>query len=266
MNLLFRLAYKGTRYGGFQVQPNAPTVCAAFQDALQAVTGTRPDVKGCSRTDAGVHALDFALSLRYDGPVPPQKLVLALNAHLPPDIRVKSARPVPEDFHARYAAHAKTYCYRIRNSAIDDPFDLDTCWRTAGRLDLAAMQAAAARFVGTHDFLALCAAGSGPAAHGDTVRTVTRCTVEQSGEVLTITVTADGYLYNMVRILAGTLVEAGRCKISPRDIDTILQSRDRRRAGPTLPARGLFLVRVDYPAEALECPAWDAAESSPESS
>ena len=95
MNLLFRLAYKGTRYGGFQVQPNAPTVCAAFQDALQAVTGTRPDVKGCSRTDAGVHALDFALSLRYDGPVPPQKLVLALNAHLPSDIRVKSARPVP---------------------------------------------------------------------------------------------------------------------------------------------------------------------------
>ena len=251
MNLLLRLTYKGTRYGGFQVQPNAPTVCAAFQDALQAVTGTRPDVKGCSRTDAGVHALDFALNFRYTGSIPPQKLVLALNAHLPPDIRVKSARPVPEGFHARYAAHAKTYCYRIRNSAIDDPFDLDTCWRAAGPLDLDAMQQAAQRFVGTHDFLALCAAGSGPAAHGDTVRTITRCTVERDGDLVTVTVTADGYLYHMVRILAGTLVEVGRGKIRPAGIDAILQSRDRRRAGPTLPAKGLFLVRVDYPPEAL---------------
>ena len=254
MNLLLRLAYKGTRYGGFQVQPNAPTVCAAFQDALQAVTGARPDVKGCSRTDAGVHALDFALNFHYTGTVPPQKLVLALNAHLPPDIRVKSARPVPEGFHARYAAPAKTYCYRIRNAAVDDPFDLDTCWRTAGRLNTAAMRQAAAQFVGRHDFLALCAAGSGPAAHGDTVRTITRCTVEQQGEIITVTVTADGYLYNMVRILAGTLVEAGRGKILPGEIVSILESRDRRRAGPTLPAKGLFLVRVEYPEEALALP------------
>ena len=117
----------------------------------------------------------------------------------------------------------------------------------AGQLDLAAMQAAAARFVGRHDFLALCAAGSGPAARGDTVRTITRCTVEQSGELVTVTVTADGYLYNMVRILAGTLVEVGRGKLRPEEIDAILAGRDRRRAGPTLPARGLFLVRVDYP-------------------
>ena len=254
MNLLLRLAYKGTRYGGFQVQPNAPTICAAFQDALQAVTGARPDVKGCSRTDAGVHALDFALNFQYTGAVPPQRLVLALNAHLPPDIRVKSARPVPDAFHARYAAHAKTYCYRIRNSAIDDPFDLDTCWRVAGQLDLGAMQRAAKQFVGTHDFLALCAAGSVPAAHGDTVRTITRCAVEQTGEVIAITVTADGYLYNMVRILAGTLVEAGRGKIPPEEIAAILESRDRRRAGPTLPARGLFLVRVDYPEDCLTLP------------
>ena len=163
MNVLLWLSYQGTRYAGFQVQPNAPPVCETLQDAMQAVLGCRPDVKGCSRTDAGVHARRFALSFHYTGHVPLRRLPLALNAHLPPDIRVKSARPVPEDFHARYAAHAKTYCYRIRNSAIDDPFDLDTCWRTAGRLDLAAMQAAAARFVGTHDFLALCAAGSGPA-------------------------------------------------------------------------------------------------------
>lgn len=251
MNVLLRLAYKGTRYAGFQVQPNAPTVCAAFQDALQAVLGERPDVKGCSRTDAGVHALDFALNFHYDGHIPPARLVLALNAHLPEDIRVKSARPVPEDFHARYAAHAKTYRYRIRNSAVDDPFDLDTCWRTAGALDVAAMQAAADGFVGTHDFKALCAAGSGPAAHGDTVRTITACTVERQGELVTVTVTADGYLYNMVRILAGTLVEAGRGKLDPAAVPDILAKGDRRLAGPTLPAKGLFLLRVDYPGGAL---------------
>ena len=193
MNLLFRLAYKGTRYGGFQVQPNAPTVCAAFQDALQAVTGTRPDVKGCSRTDAGVHALDFALSLRYDGPVPPQKLVLALNAHLPPDIRVREAAEVPESFHARYAAHAKTYTYRIRNAAVDDPFDFPYTHRIAAPLDTAAMQRAAAGFIGTHDCLALCAAGSSVAARGDTVRTITRCEVTRAGEIVTITVTASSH-------------------------------------------------------------------------
>ena len=247
MTLLLWIAYKGTNYGGFQVQPNAPTVCAALQDAMEAVLGCRPDVKGCSRTDAGVHARRFALSFCYTGRVPPERLVPALNAHLPPDIRALEVQPVAEGFHARYAAHAKTYCYYILNSRVDAPFTADLCHRVAQPLDLAAMQAAAAAFVGTHDFLALCASGSGVAARGDTVRTITRCTVNRSGDRFVITVTADGYLYNMVRILAGTLVEAGLHKRSPDSIPALLQSRDRRRAGPTLPARGLFLESVDYP-------------------
>ncbi len=125
MNVLLWLAYKGTNYAGFQVQPNAPTVCSTLQDAMQAVLGCRPDVKGCSRTDAGVHARRFALNFHYDGKVPLRQLPLAFNAHLPPDIRVLEALPVPEDFHARYAAHAKTYAYRIRSGAVDDPFDSD---------------------------------------------------------------------------------------------------------------------------------------------
>lgn len=266
MTWLLTLAFDGTEYCGFQVQPNGRSVAAAFQDGLEAVIGRRPDIKGCSRTDAGVHALGFALSFEADLRIPPEKLPLALNTKLPRDIRVLSARVVPDGFHARYAAHTKTYLYRIRNSPIDSPFEERYYCRIPGRLDVERMQRAAAHFVGTHDFLALCAAHSSAAAHGDTVRTITACGAERHGDTVEITVTADGYLYNMVRILAGTLVEAGRCKISPRDIDTILQSRDRRRAGPTLPARGLFLVRVDYPAEALECPARDAAESSPESS
>ena len=123
MNFLLTLAYDGTNYCGFQVQPNGRSVAAVFQDALEAVLGARPDIKGCSRTDAGVHALGFMLNFHADTRIPPEKLPLALNQHLPPDIRVLAARVVPEDFHARYAAHTKTYLYRIHNHPIDSPFD-----------------------------------------------------------------------------------------------------------------------------------------------
>ena len=133
MNYLLWISYKGTRYAGFQVQPNAPTVCAVLQDAMQAVFGCRPDVKGCSRTDAGVHARRFALSFCYTGKVPMQKIVPALNAHLPPDIRAVDIRSVPDGFHARYAAHAKTYRYYILNARVDDPFTYDTCHRGRGQ-------------------------------------------------------------------------------------------------------------------------------------
>lgn len=247
MNYLLWITYKGTHYAGFQVQPNAPTVCTVLQDAMQAALGQRPDVKGCSRTDAGVHARRFALSFCYTGRVPMEKFVPALNAHLPPDIRALAVQPVADDFHARYAAHAKTYHYYILNARVDDPFTFDTCYRVAAPLDLAAMQAAAQQFVGTHDFAALCASGSSAAAHGDTVRTITECNVVQSSNHFVISVTADGYLYNMVRILAGTLVEAGLHKRAPESIPALLASRDRRQAGQTLPAKGLFLEKVEYP-------------------
>ena len=247
MTYLLWITYKGTHYAGFQVQPNAPTVCAVLQDAMQAALGQRPDVKGCSRTDAGVHARRFALSFCYTGKVPMEKFVPALNAHLPPDIRALAVQPVADDFHARYAAHAKTYHYYILNARVDDPFTFDTCYRVAAPLDLAAMQAAAQQFVGTHDFAALCASGSSAAAHGDTTRTITECNVVQSGNHFVISVTADGYLYNMVRILAGTLVEAGLHKRAPENIPALLASRDRRQAGQTLPAKGLFLEKVEYP-------------------
>lgn len=247
MTYLLWISYKGTNYAGFQVQPNAPTVCAVLQDAMQAALGQRPDVKGCSRTDAGVHARRFALSFCYTGRVPMEKFVPALNAHLPPDIRALAVQPVADDFHARYAAHAKTYHYYILNARVDDPFTFDTCYRVAAPLDLAAMQAAAQQFVGTHDFAALCASGSSAAAHGDTARTITECNVVQNGNHFVISVTADGYLYNMVRILAGTLVEAGLHKRAPESIPALLASRDRRQAGQTLPAKGLFLEKVEYP-------------------
>lgn len=246
MNYLLILAYDGTDYCGFQVQPNGRSIARTFQDALQAVLGSRPDIKGCSRTDAGVHALGFALNFHAETSIPPQKLPLALNRHLPQDIRVLSARAVPEDFHARYSAHTKTYVYRIHNSAIDSPFESKYYARVPQKLDAAAMDRAAAEFVGTHDFSALCAAHSSAAAHGDTVRTITACSVTRYGDDIEISVTADGYLYNMVRILAGTLCEVGAGRMRAEDMAGILASRERGRAGPTMPAKGLFLKQVSY--------------------
>lgn len=248
MNFLLTLAYDGTNYCGFQVQPNGRSVAQTFQDSLEEVLGERPDIKGCSRTDAGVHALGFMLNFHSDTRIPPAKLPLALNQHLPPDIRVLAARIVPEDFHARYAAHTKTYRYRIHNHPIDSPFDAAYYTRIPRRLDEVRMNEAAQKFVGTHDFLALCAAGSSAAAHGDTVRTITACSVQRSGDEVTVEVTADGYLYNMVRILAGTLCEVGAGRLAPDEIPGILASRDRSKAGPTLPAKGLFLKSVEYDA------------------
>lgn len=256
MNILLTLQFDGSAYCGFQVQQNSRSVCAVVQDALEAVLGIRPPVKGCGRTDAGVHALGYALSFLADTEIPMGKLPLALNSRLPADVRVIGARQVPEGFHARYSAHTKTYCYRIRLGAVDSPFDAAYCCRLSGPLDLAAMRAAAKDVCGTHDFLAFCAAGSEVAARGDTVRTVSRCAVslqrDAMGETVCIEVTADGFLYNMVRILAGTLVRVGQGRIPMGGIPAILASRSRQNAGPTLPARGLFLKKVEYPPEALE--------------
>ena len=142
--------------------------------------------------------------------------------------------------------HTKTYLYRIHNSQIDSPFAARYYTKVPGRLDADRMQQAAQYFVGKHDFLALCASGSSAAAHGDTVRTITACDVQRRGDDIDVTVTADGYLYNMVRILAGTLCEAGAGRLAPEAVPGILASRDRKNAGPTLAAKGLFLKSVDY--------------------
>lgn len=251
MNILLDISYDGTNFCGFQVQKNGVSVCETLQNALEALFGARPDVKGCGRTDAGVHALHYALNFWADTSIPVEKLPLALNRHLPDAVRVNAARRVPEEFHARYSAHTKTYVYRIWNSPVESPFEAAYHHRVSAPLDAEAMDKAAAGFVGTHDFLSLCSAGSSVAAKGDTVRTITACKVERQGPLVTITVTADGYLYNMVRILAGTLAEAGRGALEPDAVPAILAGRDRSLAGPTLPAKGLFLKQVDYPAEAL---------------
>lgn len=246
MNILVTLAFHGGAYHGFQVQKNGRTVCEVFQDALEQLLGHRPDVKGCSRTDAGVHALDFKLNFHADTRIPMQKLPLALNRYLPADVRVLDARQVPEEFHARYSAHSKEYTYRLKNSAIDSPFDQGLYWRSPPPLDVDAMHTAAQQLVGKHDFAAFMSAGSSIV---DTVRTIHRFSVTREGDMVLFKVVADGYLYNMVRILCGTLVEIGAGRMPAERIVRALESGKRSDAGPTLPPQGLFLSHVYYEPE-----------------
>lgn len=250
------LAFRGTNYHGFQVQANALSVCEVLQNALQALYGVRPPVKGCSRTDAGVHALGYCVS--YDPPksILPAKLPLALNRFLPADVRVLRARFVADDFHARYSAQSKEYVYHIRNAAVDDVFTQGLTWRVTPPLDAAAMDAAAQLLCGTHDYAAFMAAGSSIT---DTVRTVYFFRVTRTGEDITFHICADGYLYNMVRILVGTLVEVGAHRMAPADVQAVLAGRRRAAAGDTAPAEGLFLYRVHYPDDDEDAAALTAA-------
>mgnify|MGYP000933472697 CR=1 FL=1 len=251
MHVCITLRFAGTRYHGFQVQKNALSVCEVLQNALESLYGVRPPVKGCSRTDSGVHALGYCVSYTQPKPIPPRKLPLAVNRFLPDDVRVTEAHRVPEDFHARYSAKSKEYIYRIHNSAVADPFQNGLCWRFPGPLDAGRMERAAQYLVGKHDFVSFMSSGSDIA---DTVRTVYFAHVRREGDDITFHVCADGYLYNMVRILAGTLCEVGAGRLRAADIPAILASRDRSRAGPTLPAKGLFLKCVDYPERKEEQP------------
>lgn len=251
-NLLITIRYDGRRYRGFQVQAKGvPTVAAAFQDAEEAVFGRRDPIKGCSRTDSGVHANRFCLSLLTESRIPADRVVPALNANLPPDIAAIGCREVPPDFHARYSAAGKRYLYKIWNDPVRNPFWEGFALHVPHALDADRLHRMAQNFLGTHDFSGFSNAGGSAA---NPVRTITEFAVSREEELLVFSVTGNGFLYNMVRILAGTLAEAGRGKLGPDDIDEILNSRDRRRAGPTLPAKGLFLVRVDYPDQALALP------------
>ena len=241
--ILLTLRYDGTAYHGWQVQPNAPTVQETLQDAVEAVTGVRAGIIGCSRTDAGVHADKFCCTFDTDSPLRGNKLCSALNFHLPPDIAVYDARETAADFHPRYDARGKRYVYRIWNGAQRHPvYDRFALHRNRP-LDAAALSAQAADYIGTHDFAAFCAADSDVQG---TVRTVRDCRVERQGELVLFTVEADGFLYNMVRIMVGTLLEIADGRLEPGCIPAIIAGKRREAAGPTAPAKGLCLQEVFY--------------------
>ena len=242
-NLLLTIRYQGTNYHGFQVQKNAFTVSQVLQDALEAVLGRREDIKGCSRTDSGVHANMFCVSVRTQSRIPCQSLVRALNVKLPHDIAVTGCRQVPLDFHARYDCRGKRYLYQINNSEVKDPFAWRLVYDYRYPIDVALCNRQCQDFVGTHDFSAFCSAGSSVE---DRVRTITACGMRREGERVTFFVEGDGFLYNMVRAIVGTMVYASYGKIEPEDIPALLATRDRRLTGPTMPPQGLYLNRVWY--------------------
>lgn len=243
---LLSLQYRGTAYCGFQVQKNGVSVQEKVQDAIEALYGNRLPVKGCSRTDAGVHALDFRMSFEDAGDVPrftEQALTQALNAHLPQDIAVLQCTQVPPEFHVRYDVKSKTYLYLIWNRPIPHVFLQGLCWHVRTPLDVAKMQFAAKALCGRRDFRSFAA---GACDKEDTVRTVFSFDVTEEGGLLRLRVTADGFLYNMVRILAGTLFEIGAGKRPADSVCEIVEQRNRAAAGMTAPPQGLYLEEVRY--------------------
>lgn len=248
MNILIKMAFNGGAYHGFQVQKNALSVCTVLQNAMQNLFGRRPDVKGCSRTDAGVHALEYYVSFKCETDIPLDKLPLALNYHLPADIRVYGAQQVEEDFHARYSALGKAYRYVVRNSQVDNPFAAGLYARIPGQLNAQDMHCAGQQLVGKHDFKAFMSAGSSVE---DTVRTISALSVRREEEQVVLRVAADGFLYNMVRIIAGTLLCVGAGQHPANWVKEVRNGQNRKLAGQTMPPQGLFLEKVFYPPQHL---------------
>ncbi len=242
-NIALRLSYDGTNYHGWQTQKEDITVQETMERAVEKICGHRAHVTGCGRTDAGVHALRYCANFRTDCTIPIDRVPLALNSRLPGDIAVSAAVEAPGDFNAIGSCLRKEYIYRIHNSRIRDPFlDRGACFYPQ-ELDVARMDAAAAAFVGTHDFTAVRSVGTETRT---TVRTVYWCRAEKTGEIITVSVCADGFLYNMVRAIVGTLVYASYGKLEPELIPSLLERGDRRLTGPTMPPQGLYMNRVWY--------------------
>ena len=246
MKTLLTISYDGTAYAGWQTQPNAPTVQQTLEAALSKLYRRRVLVLGASRTDAGVHALGQRAAFRMgegDPDIPHDKLPYAVNTLLPGDIRILSAEAAPDSFDPIKSAKQKTYEYRIYNRAFMSPLWRLYAAHVRAPMDITAMRKACGHLVGRHDFVAFRAAGGSAAT---TVREIYGLSLEKRGELIVICVTGNGFLYNMVRIIAGTLVYVGMGKLKSDDIPAILASKDRVRAGKTMAAHGLLLKEVVY--------------------
>lgn len=242
-NLKVIMSYRGTAYHGYQRQENAVTIQETVEKSVSRVLNTPTEITGCSRTDAGVHANGYCFSVKTESMIPLKNFVRAVNSYLPSDISVLSCEEVPEDFHARYSCSGKEYVYLIHNSECRDPFAEDLKYHYRRKTDIDLMRRAAEYFVGTHDFSSFCSQAS---EKSNTVRTVHSLEIEKEGDLLKFTVSGDGFLYNMVRIIVGTLLEVNEGKIAPEDIPGIMKRSDRKLAGKTAQAHGLYLNRVFY--------------------
>lgn len=237
------VAYDGTSYCGWQVQNNGPTIEGELNKAILKLTGETVQVVGASRTDAGVHGMCNVAVFDTCSSIPAEKFSYALNKWLPEDIRVHASVQVADDFHPRHCSSKKTYRYSIQNADFPDPTKRLYTHFTYGKIDIEAMQKAAFYLVGEHDFQSFCSAG---AVVETTVRTLYKADVEKQGDLITITVQGNGFLYNMVRIIAGTLLEIGLGRMDAESMPSIIEAKDRSKAGPTAPAKGLCLVEYEY--------------------
>ena len=247
-NIALKLMYNGTAYHGWQVQKNAVTVCETLQKAIGKITGETVHLTGCGRTDAGVHAECYVANFQTESQIPLDRLPFAINTHTPVDIAVQAAYQVPKEFNAIGSCIKKEYTYRIYNSRIKNPFYVNRAYFYPKKLDENFLNRAAHMFVGTHDFAAVRSVGTETKS---TVRTIHYCDVTRNGELLELKVCANGFLYNMVRAITGTVLYAAEGKFLPEDIPGILERGDRTAAGPTVPPGGLYLTKLWYEDERL---------------
>lgn len=251
MKILLTISYVGTNYFGYQLQEDKPTVALMLNRAVKKTFGFDCNVTGCSRTDSGVHALGYCLSVDPVSEndvitVPVERIPIALNTALPKDICVLSAKEVPDSFHPRYDVVKKEYVYRIRTGEIRDPFlcgKVMELGKGAEVISVEKMEKAARDFIGTYDFSSFMASGS---KIKDATRTVFESEITKKGDIIEYRVSADGFLYNMVRIMVGTLLEIAAGRLAADSLPAIIEGRDRTQAGPTAPPQGLCLERVFY--------------------
>lgn len=247
-NLLLTISYMGTNYHGFQVQQNAVTVSQVLQSAIEKILNHKIELKGCSRTDTGVHANKYCLSFKTDKNILCLNLVRALNTLLPDDIVAKECQEVDLDFHARYSCKKKEYIYKIWNSEIKSPFLINLVYNYKYKIDEKMLDIQAKSFIGTYDFKSFCNLKKSKTPE-DTVRTIFDFKVERKSQeknLVIFKVCGDGFLYNMVRIMVGTLIFIQEKKIKQDSILDIIRQKDRSLAGKTAPASGLYLNNVFY--------------------
>lgn len=238
------VAYDGTDYCGWQVQPNGITVEEVLNKAVSKLTGEDIHVIGASRTDSGVHALGNVAVFDTRSSIPPERMAYALNQRLPEDIVIVKSEEVPEEWHPRYRDDiTKTYEYHIYNARVPDPLKRRTCAFVSFPMDIEKMRAGAAYLVGEHDFVSFCNVRTNVE---DTVRTVNRIAIWQDGAEIVMEIEGNGFLYNMVRIIAGTLIRVGRGFYEPEKVKEILETKKRTEAGITAPPQGLVLKEIRY--------------------
>lgn len=237
------VAYDGTGYCGWQVQPNGVTIEEVLNKKLSEMTGEQITLIGASRTDSGVHARGNVAVFDTNSPIPAERVAYALNRKLPEDIVIVKSEEVPADWHPRYQDCVKTYEYHVWNAEVQDPTKRHTTYHVSYRLDIEKMRKAAGYLVGEHDFVSFCSIHKNVKT---TVRTIYELAIEQNGEEIVFRIRGNGFLYNMVRIIVGTLLRVGRDFYTPEQVKEILEAKNREAAGVTAPPQGLVLVEINY--------------------